>query len=77
MRLSRVPDEIADTMQTNGVELDDIIYDKSALRIREVGGAFVEVGAFSSALGDECGKCKITYENCLLTFVRLSVVPSL
>eukprot|EP00802_Teleaulax_amphioxeia_P024251 Tamp_24924.p1 GENE.Tamp_24924~~Tamp_24924.p1 ORF type:complete len:181 (+),score=40.50 Tamp_24924:58-600(+) len=39
----RVPDEIADTMQTNGVELDEITYGKSTLKIREVGGAFVEV----------------------------------
>ena len=76
MRLSRVPDEIADTMQTNGVELDDITYDKSALRIREVGGAFVEVVHFQSA-GNERGKCKMKYENCQLLFVRLSAVLSL
>ena len=43
--LCRVPDEIADTMQTNGVELDEITYGKSTLKIREVGGAFVEVRA--------------------------------
>ncbi len=41
----RVPDEIADTMQTNGVELDEIPYGKCTLKIREVGGAFVEVCA--------------------------------
>ena len=40
-----MPDEIADTMQTNGVELDEITYNKCALKIREVGGAFVEVRA--------------------------------
>jgi hypothetical protein len=39
-------------MQTNGVELDDITYDKSALRIREVGGAFVEVGCIFKARGE-------------------------
>lgn len=38
-----MPDEIADTMQTNGVELDEITYNKCTLKIREVGGAFVEV----------------------------------
>ena len=30
-------------MQTNGVELDEITHDKRVIRIREVGGAFVEV----------------------------------
>ena len=39
----RVPEDIADTMQTNGVELDEIVYQKSTFKIREVGGTFVEV----------------------------------
>ena len=48
--MSRIPDEIADTMQTNGVELDDIVHKKCVLRIREIGGAFVEVRARSTRL---------------------------
>lgn len=48
--MSRIPDEIADTMQTNGVELDEIVHKKCVLRIREIGGAFVEVRVRSTRL---------------------------
>lgn len=39
----RAPDDILDTMPTLGVELDDVMYNKCNLVLREVGGSFVQV----------------------------------